>query len=305
MKIIEVNNLYKFFKTGFTGRKRCILNNLSLSVEKGEIYGLLGPNGAGKTTTLKILTGLLNFNSGTIKISGEDIKLKQKIGFLPENPYFHDFLTGNEFLNFHAKLLGGPINNEKIKELFKLVGLAGAEYKKLRTYSKGMIQRIGIAQALIGDPQILIFDEPMSGLDPIGRRDLREIILNLKEKQKTILFSTHILPDVEVICDRIGVILNGALKGEGKLETLIGSKIKYYEITAKGLQENIKSDIKNMASKTLERGEKTLFYLERDEYIDEILKKIIDNGGRVVSLIPNMETLEEYFIREFGKEWEQ
>ena len=308
MKIVEINKLKKSFRQGFFGRRFLALKGLSFSVEKGEVYGLLGPNGAGKTTTIKILTGLLSADSGGIKILGEPIgapRIREKIGFLPENPQFHDFLTGEEFLNFHSNLLGMPRygRKEKIKELFNAVGLKGAGDLKLRAYSKGMIQRIGVAQALLGEPEILILDEPMSGLDPIGRKELRDIILGLKEKGKTIFFSTHILPDVEVICDRIGVILNGELKGEGKLEELLGARIKSYEISFRGGNTGLIEKLNNVSTRILRGADQITIYLEKEELVDKTVQDIIQAGGKLAALIPHRETLEEYFVRTYGKEW--
>jgi len=308
MNAIEVKGLKKSFKRGFLMRRVFAVRDLSFLIEKGEVYGLLGPNGAGKTTTIKIISGLLYPDSGEVIIMGNLLgtpHLRKKIGFLPENPQFHEFLTGFEFLKFHGDLLGLSRSEikEKCPDLIKTVGLSGAGEMSLRSYSKGMIQRIGLAQALLGDPEILILDEPMSGLDPIGRKELRDLIISLKEKGKTIFFSTHILPDVETICDRIGVILNGALKGEGKLGDIMGSKIKSYEISFKGGTESLLESLKKLSSRIIRRGDEVFIHLEREENLDNAIKHITDEGGKLLSLIPHRETLEEYFVREFRGEW--
>jgi len=308
MNAIEVKGLKKSFRRGLLMRRVFAVRDLTFSIEKGEVYGLLGPNGAGKTTTIKILSGLLYPDSGEVKMMGVPLgaaHLREKIGFLPENPQFHEFLTGLEFLRFHGDLLG--LSKSEIgdmsPELLKLVGLSDSGGMRLRSYSKGMIQRIGIAQALLGDPEILILDEPMSGLDPIGRKELRDLIISLKERGKTIFFSTHILPDVETICDRIGVILNGALKGEGRLGDIMGSKIKSYEISFKGGKESLLESLKTFSSRIIRRGDEVFIHLEKEENLDDAIKRITDDGGRLLSLIPHRETLEEYFVREYGGEW--
>lgn len=222
MKVIEVQNLYKSFKILFS--KKEVLKNISFSLNKGEIFGFLGPNGAGKTTTIKILIGLLNPDKGTVKILGsnpKDEKIKNKIGFLPEQPYFYEHLTGEEFLDYTARLYGIKDRKERIKYLLNEVGLYNERKKSLRNYSRGMLQRIGIANALISDPEILILDEPLSGLDPVGRKEMKDLIYKQKEKGKTVFFSSHILPDVEEICDRIGVIINGELIRVGYLSEIL------------------------------------------------------------------------------------
>ncbi|OPX18302.1 hypothetical protein BXT86_01800 [candidate division WOR-3 bacterium 4484_100] len=211
-----------------------VLNDINLEIYQGEVFGFLGPNGAGKTTTIKIITGLLRPNSGKVSIFGmpyDSLKAKQLIGYLPESPFFYDHLTGYEFLKIHALLGNCTDYKKKVYELLEKVGLKRAGNLQLRKYSRGMLQRIGIAQALITDPDLIILDEPLTGLDPIGRKEIKDLILEQKQKGKTIFFSSHILPDAEVICDRIGIIIEGKIMKVGELKQLLKKGIKTDEIS--------------------------------------------------------------------------
>ena len=244
--VIEVDKLRKVYRTGFWMNQTLVpLKNCSLKVFEGETFGLLGPNGAGKTTLLKTLLGIIRPTSGQGKLLGHglgDRSVKHRIGYLPENPYFYDFLTGWEFLEYTAGLFQLPkaISRKRIAELLDLVGLAqsAARKKQLRQYSKGMLQRVGMAQALINDPEVVFLDEPMSGLDPMGRYQMREIILSLKKQNKTIFFNSHILSDVELICDRIGVLAQGELICLGSLQELLGTA-DLYRVVVKDGQEDV------------------------------------------------------------------
>lgn len=303
--MIKTESLTKIFKVGFRGRKVTALENLNLEAKKGEIFGFLGPNGAGKTTTIKLLVGLISPTSGRGWLMDRefgDISVKEKVGFLPENPYFYDYLTGREFLNFYAQLLKVPRGErgKRIYNILSLVGLAGAEDLQLRRYSKGMTQRLGIAQALLNDPDLIILDEPMSGLDPIGRKDVRDIILRLKDEGKTIFFSTHILSDVEMICDRVAILVKGRLKSVGKIDELIGGYIKTIEITAKSLSEGVLKEIEPYAEKVLRRDENFLFTLKDEKDAEKVIGLIQSSGGRLYSVIPQRASLEEYFMKEVG-----
>ncbi len=214
-KAVSVEALVKEFRPGFARRPVRVLDDVSFSVERGEIFGFVGPNGAGKTTTLKILMGLIRPTSGTVSILGHDVgetEFRRHVGFLPEAPYFYDYLTGREFLAFYAKVCGVATSKraERIATLLEWVGLEGAASARLRTYSKGMLQRIGIAQALVHDPEVVFLDEPMSGLDPIGRKEIRDLILRLHAEGKTVFMNTHILSDVEMLCDRVAIIVRGS-----------------------------------------------------------------------------------------------
>jgi ABC-2 type transport system ATP-binding protein len=231
---ISLENIHRSFKNHFWEKKKKILKGISLEVRQSEVFGFLGPNGAGKTTTIKVITGLLRADSGSAEVFGNPagtIEAKKRIGFLPESPYFYEHLSGSEFLKIHAMLCNRHEKSNDVLRLLEKVGLANAADLQLRKYSRGMLQRIGIAQALIGDPDILILDEPLTGLDPIGRKEVKDLILEEKAKGKTIFFSSHILPDAEAVCDRIGIIIDGKIMAVGELKKLLKRDVKTDEIS--------------------------------------------------------------------------
>src|SRR5438046_3267754 len=233
---IEIENLTKEYPFGFLHlKKRTSLEGLSMQVEMGDVFGFIGPNGAGKSTTIKLLTGLIFPTAGSAQILGRpvsDVTMHRDIGYLPEQPYFYDYLTAAELLDYFARFhgFGAAERNERVQKMLKKVGLETAGKIQLRKYSKGMLQRVGLAQAILHDPKLVILDEPMSGLDPVGRREVRDIILELKNAGKTILFSTHILSDAETLCDRVGVIAGGKLRGVGAPASIVGVKSLGMEI---------------------------------------------------------------------------
>src|SRR6201993_1075025 len=233
---IETQNLTKQYPYGFLHLKRkTSLENLTMQVEDGEVFGLLGPNGAGKSTTMKLLMGIIFPTSGSARILGRpisDVEMHKDIGYLPEQPYFYDYLTAAELLDYFARFFGfsAAERKERVAKMLKKVGLETAGKIQLRKYSKGMLQRVGLAQAILHDPKLVILDEPMSGLDPVGRREVRDIMLELKNAGKTILFSTHILSDAETLCDRVGVIAGGKLRGVGAPGAIVGVKAVGMEI---------------------------------------------------------------------------
>lgn len=300
---IETKKLSKTFRSGFFLKESKALSEVSLSVEPGTIFGFLGPNAAGKTTAIKLLTGLIHPTSGEGKIFGKsmrDISIKRKIGFLPERPYFYEYLTGLELLHFCGELFGMDrlTREKKIEALLDLVSLKGSERMPLRRYSKGMLQRIGLAQALINDPDLVILDEPMSGLDPVGRKEVRDIILHLKEMGKTVFFSTHILSDAEVICDQVGILIKGRLRSMGKLESLLNPQIKSIDVSLRSvLPAHIEAV--RVISSDLSIFEHTTVVSLADE---PRLKQLIDWARRedvsIVSIIPRKETLEDIFLDE-------
>jgi ABC-2 type transport system ATP-binding protein len=223
---VSIRGLTKSFPVPFRRRAVLAVNDVSLSVQTGEVYGLLGPNGSGKSTTLKMLLGLVSPTRGQALIFGIDssrVASRRAVGFLPENPYFYKFLTGAETLKFFGKLSGqhGRELRAKTDELLRLVGLSDARDRRLSTYSKGMLQRIGLAQALIGDPRLLVLDEPTAGVDPAGSRQIRDLILTLKQRNITVLFSSHLLEQVQEVCDRVGILANGVLVRDGRLDDLL------------------------------------------------------------------------------------
>ncbi|HEY9659406.1 MAG TPA: ABC transporter ATP-binding protein [Allocoleopsis sp.] len=239
--MVQTSNLKKVYRTGFwLNQKIVTLQNCTLQVYQGETFGLLGQNGAGKTTLLKILLGIVRPTAGQAMLLGKplgDRAVKQRVGYLPENPYFYDYLTGWEFLRYAAGVFGIPseVQQKRITELLELVGLAqsAARKKQLRQYSKGMLQRIGMAQALINDPDVVFLDEPMSGLDPMGRYQIREIIQSLKAQGKTIFFNSHVLSDVEKICDRVAILARGEILCIGSLDELLGTA-NFYQVRVRG-----------------------------------------------------------------------
>jgi ABC-2 type transport system ATP-binding protein len=298
--VVETWNINKIYRTGFwLNQKVQSLTNFSLSVHEGETFGLLGPNGAGKTTLLKILLGVIRPTSGRAVLLGRPIgdrATKQKVGYLPENPYFYDFLTAWEFLEFVGGLFQIPASKQKqrIPQLLDLVGLAQktAKKKQLRQYSKGMMQRVGMAQALINDPELVFFDEPMSGLDPLGRYQVREIILSLKEQGKTIFFNSHVLTDVEQICDRIAILARGELICVGSLEEILGSANVYQVVVKGGTESQLEEWITGL------KLEDNLWHgqLKGDPqaFIDHLPALDI----QLINLNLARASLEEYFIRQ-------
>ncbi|MEO0107405.1 MAG: ABC transporter ATP-binding protein [candidate division WOR-3 bacterium] len=231
---IRIEDLHRSFKVHFWEKKKDILKGITFDVYKGEVFGFLGPNGAGKTTTIKTITGLIKPDRGKIEVFGHppySLEAKKRIGFLPESPYFYEHLSGYEFLKIHSMLCNEKMNRNRLLELIDRVGLKKAADLPLRKYSRGMLQRIGIAQALVGEPDLLIFDEPLTGLDPIGRKEIKSLILKLKMEGKTVFFSSHILPDAEAVCDRIGIIIDGRIMQIGTLDDLLKKETRTDEIS--------------------------------------------------------------------------
>ena len=301
--IVEIQNLKKVFRVGFWGRRVMAVDGISLEVRQGEIFGFLGPNGAGKTTTIKMLMGLIYPSGGTATLFGRPIgdpAAKAKVGFLPESPYFYDYLTGREFLRFYGHLFGmmGNRLNARVDELLDLVGMAHARDLQLRKFSKGMLQRVGIAQALINDPELVVLDEPMSGLDPIGRKEVRDLILRLKESGKTVMFSSHILHDAELLCDRVAMIMKGKLVACGHVSELIaGDTTHEVEMVIDRLLPEALDRIKPLASKVVLQGERVMVVLTSQQRVDEVLEVIRSAKAKLVAVTPHKASLEDLFIR--------
>lgn len=307
MTVIETENLTKVYRTPFARRRVKAVQGLNLEVRKGEIFGFLGPNGAGKTTTLKILTGLLYPTSGKAWIFGKDVThmdSKGRTGFLPEHPFFYPHLTGYELLDLCGQLfrIEGAERKRRIDRLLLQLGLEDSARLQLSKYSKGMVQRIGIAQALINEPDLVILDEPLAGLDPLGRKDLKEIMLRLREEGRTVFFSTHILPDVELICDRVGILIQGKLVSTGRLDELLEEEVESVDITAKGLSQKAVDSIGQTCQRVVRSGEKVQFTVTNEEEADKVESLIRKHSGRVVSLIPRTKSLEEHFVAQVAGE---
>lgn len=315
MKVVETTGLSKIYvrdvlgveygrvRLRFRNRRVHALRDLNLDVEEGEIFGLLGPNGAGKTTTIKILMGIHYASSGSARLMGRplgDLDCKRRIGFLPENPYFYDYLKGWEFLDFYGELYGMSkrARRRRIEELLDLVGLGHAANLPLKGYSKGMNQRIGLAQALLNDPRLVILDEPQSGLDPLGRKEVRDIILRLKQEGRTVLFSSHILSDAELICDRVGILVRGELQRLGTMKELLSGQTRQWELVVGGLGAEPLEALRASASQAHDHEDRTLLVFDREEDVRRAISRVLEADGRVVSLTPIRETLEDYFIRQ-------
>jgi ABC-2 type transport system ATP-binding protein len=298
--IIAAENLSKTYKSGFwMNQKISSLQNCTLAVYPGETFGILGPNGAGKTTLLKLLLGIIRPTAGQGTLLGKplgDRSTKQKIGYLPENAYYYDYLTGWELLDFIGSLFGieAVKRRQRIAELLDLVGLpqSAARKKQLRQYSKGMVQRVGLAQALINDPALIFLDEPMSGLDPVGRYQIREVILKLKQQGKTVFFNTHILADVEIICDRIGILNKGDLICTGSLNQLLGSDRTYQVKGTGGSSEQLQNWVSDLDF----QGQTWHGQLKVSP--QEFLSLLTTTDAHLISLQESRKTLEEFFIQQ-------
>ena len=297
--VLEVKNVNKTFHIGFLRKKIHVLSDLSFSVSRGEIYGFIGPNGAGKTTTIKLILSLIWQDTGEIKLfdyPNTDSKARNKLGFLPENPFFYDYLTIYEFLDLAAQLYDMPPGDRKdrIQYLLEKFNIKYWQNHSLRKISRGTLQRVGLAQALINKPELLILDEPMSNLDPIGRRDVRDILLELKEQGTSIFFSSHILSDAEMLCDRVGIIFNGKLISEGKLDELLDIEIIKYEIVVKGIDPNkIPASLATLVSA---QKDNVMLYVNDDKSLEKLLDLFSQTKAKIVSIVPSKNTLEDYFI---------
>jgi ABC-2 type transport system ATP-binding protein len=296
---IEIENLTKEYPFGFLNlKKKTSLEGLSMSVESGEVFGFLGPNGAGKSTTIKLLVGLIFPTAGTARILGKsisDISMHADIGYLPEQPYFYDYLTAAELLDYFARFhdLSAQDRKERVDRMLKKVGLETARKIQLRKYSKGMLQRVGLAQAILHDPKVVILDEPMSGLDPVGRREVRDIILELKHGGKTVLFSTHILSDAEMLCDRVGVIVGGKLRGVGAPDEIVGLQAQAMEILFE--YAGATTGLDGLLSKATQTG--TRYRMQVPEAsLYATMQQLCGMGAKVLSVTQVKATLEEYFM---------
>jgi ABC-2 type transport system ATP-binding protein len=299
MSTIEILALEKTYTVGFwRKRPKRALHPLTLSIEDGEIFGFLGPNGAGKTTTLKMVMGLVFPTGGSARVLGMDVndpRVKAQIGFLPEQPYFYDYLTARELLEYYGRLsgVGGKDLSRRVPEMLGRVGLPEAGGVQLRKFSKGMLQRVGIAQAILHDPKVVFLDEPMSGLDPMGRREVRDLMEQLKQEGKTVFFSTHILSDAEALCDRVAVIHLGELRGVGAVAELTASVHGKVEVVWQGT--TIPAALKALGAEGRVTGDTARAVLP-EEGLDAALDALRRERMRLISVTPVRTTLEQYFV---------
>jgi ABC-2 type transport system ATP-binding protein len=299
---IEIRNLSKTYRLGFfMNRQVRALQSLDLALMPGQVYGLLGPNGAGKSTTIKILLNLVQPSSGEARLFGlppTNREARRRVGYVPENPAPYEYLTGREFVTLAGRLAGmsGKELDDRVSEVLGMVQMTRAANLQIRRYSKGMVQRVALAQALVSKPDLLILDEPTSGLDPVGRRQIRDLILEERHRGTTVLFCTHIIPDVEALCDRVAVLVGGRRVREGSVAELVSSQATHVEMTVEGLSlERIQAlGISLELARTLEN--RVLLHV-RDVDAQRMLKQVLEQGGRVTQLQPARFSLEELFLR--------
>jgi len=301
--VLKVENLRKTFVQGFARRRTEALRGISLSVEQGEIFGFLGPNGAGKTTTIKILMGLIFPSAGSAELFGlpaGDLRAKARIGYLPENPYFYDYLSVTELLDMVGRLHGVPkaTRRDRARELIATVGISHAANRPLRSFSKGMLQRAGLAQALMGDPDLVVLDEPMSGLDPLGRKEVRDLIFDLKARGKTVFFCTHILSDAAALCDRVGIIVGGEIRDVGGLGELLSPKVSSVDVVVELEDEALVNDLPG-THRALPHGH--MVTVESQPEANAVITAVCGAGGTVLAVTPHRQTLEELFVDQAGR----
>jgi len=299
---IDVRDLRKTYRTPFARRKVEALRGVTLAVERGHIFGFVGPNGAGKTTLIRTLMGLIRPTGGSATILGQKIPSRAarfKVGFLPESPYFYDYLTVAELLDLAGRLFGIPAEARKKRadELIVRVGLDRARGQSLKKFSKGMLQRAGLAQALMNDPELVVLDEPMSGLDPIGRKEVRELILSLRDQGKTVFFSTHILSDVEAITDRVAIIARGMLQAHGTPGELVKQTVLGTDVMIRIAAEADVARLTEGADRVRRMGDELSLTLPTDADIDAWISRAHAAGAKIVQVTPRHETLEDLFLR--------
>jgi ABC-2 type transport system ATP-binding protein len=301
--LIDVRGLVKTFRVGFFRSKVVeAVKGVSFEVRRGEIFGFLGPNGAGKTTTIKMLTGLIAPSGGEAFLFGDRVPLpeaRRRIGFLPENPYVYPYLTPREFVELCGRLSGmrgGPLRRRTLEVLEK-VGIAYAADRQVRRLSKGMLQRTGLAAALVADPEMLILDEPMSGLDPVGRKEVRDLIFAERDQGRTIFFSTHILSDVEAMCDRVAILREGKVIVSGSIRQLLRGDVLRTDVILAGAPEPLLTELEALGLKAGRRADVVVVEVEGEARVKEVLERALAAGAQVVEVTPRRETLEDLFLR--------
>lgn len=300
--LLEIDDLHKTFRVGFFARKVDALRGVSFRVKRGETFGLLGPNGAGKTTTLKTVLGLVRPTRGTVKLFGLDPSVREartRLGYLPENPYVYQYLRPLEFLDLCGAIVGlsKADRTRRAEEMIDRVGLRHAVDRPIGKFSKGMTQRIGLAQCLLHDPELIVLDEPMSGLDPIGRKQVREILVEQRRRGKTLIFTSHILSDVEMLCDHVAMIHRGVVTADGTLETLLRPEIRLVEIELAGASDATLDAMRALDVEVRVLDRNRVVRCEGTAKVNEVLRRALEAGAEVVSVTPHRETLEDLFIR--------
>jgi ABC-2 type transport system ATP-binding protein len=300
--ILEVSDLYKTFRIGFLRKRIEAVRGVSFNVRHGEIFGLIGPNGAGKTTTIKMMLQLIYPDRGGVTIFGTptgDPAARRRLGYLPENPYIYTYLKPLEFLDLCGRLthLDRRKRAARSRELLERLGLSHAVDRPIGRFSKGMMQRLGVCQALLHEPELLILDEPFSGLDPIGRKDIRDILFEQRLQGKTLLFTSHVLSDVEMLCDRVAIVQRGKLSAYGTLDELLRPEVRRVEIELADVDATLRAELASQATSVRDLHQRIVVVVEGDTKVPALLKLAAERGARVLSVIPHRETLEDLFVR--------
>jgi ABC-2 type transport system ATP-binding protein len=301
--VLSVDKLAKTFRKPFTGKKVEAVRGVSFDVRRGDIFGFLGPNGAGKTTTIKMLTGLIAATSGTATILGQPVPSPEamgKVGFLPENPYIYPYLTPREFVSLCGRLngMGGRALATKVERVIERVGIGYAIDRAVGALSKGMLQRTGLAAALVHEPELLVLDEPMSGLDPVGRKEVRDLIVEEAKDGRTVFFSSHILTDVEMLCDHVCILRKGEVVASGAIDALVGSEARRTEITLVDVPDDLGEDLSALAETAHRIGKSLVLELQGDDAVRAVLERALAAPGvRIHAVTPKRETLEDIFVR--------
>ena len=301
--LIRVEALHKEFRLGLLRKRVTAVRGVSFAVERGDIFGFLGPNGAGKTTTIKMLTGLIAPTGGSATIFGETVPsphAMRRVGFLPENPYIYPYLTPTEFVELCARLSGlsSRAARDRSRTVLEQVGILYAADRPVGRLSKGMLQRTGLAAALVADPELLILDEPMSGLDPVGRKEVRDLIVEERRRGRTIFFSTHILNDVETLCDRVTILRRGQVVVSGRLGELLNREVRRTDIVLLGASEELESRLAATGRAVRRDGERLVVEAPGQASVKEVLEAALAAGASVLEVAPRHETLEDLFVRE-------
>jgi ABC-2 type transport system ATP-binding protein len=301
--VLRATGLEKTFRKPFTGKRVEAVRNVQFDVKRGEVFGFLGPNGAGKTTTIKMLMGLIAPTRGVIEIlgvPGPAPDVMARVGFLPENPYVYPYLTPREFVELCGRLSGlkGPTLRERTVRVIERVGVADAMDRAARTMSKGMLQRVGLAAALVHDPELLVLDEPMSGLDPVGRKEVRDLIVEEKERGRTVFFSSHILSDIQTLCDRVCILRRGQVVVAGALKDLLAEDKRHSEVVIAGASEGLRQALEPLAKTTREIGGSLVMDVEGEAGVRAVVERAWSEGATLQSVTSKRETLEDLFVRE-------